>query len=117
MRFEFAEGSAKLLLNPVNLVEELATVDIELAATKFPVRSQQEVVLEDLILIRIQRTPAYKTEVGNKFLIFQPPHGFSLPAWISFQRHPADVFLFRATLPKTRIASAKNRPKNAIAGS
>jgi hypothetical protein len=50
VRLHFPVNSAEFLLNAVDGVEERAAVDAHSAAAEFPVRSQQEVESENLVV-------------------------------------------------------------------
>lgn len=115
MRLELAKRPSELLLDAVHLVEKRAAVEIQFSAAQFPIGAEQEMILEQPVLLLIEDAPAHQTEVGNKFLILQPPNGFSLSPGIGLERHSADVFLLGSTLPKPHIASAENGPKYTIA--
>ncbi len=85
MGFEFPERLAQLLLDAIDLMEESAAVDLHLAAAEFPVRSEKEVIFEELVLPFRKGPAAHQTKVGDKFLIFQAPYRFPLASRVGLE--------------------------------
>ncbi len=69
MRLQFSERAPELLLDPVHLVEERSTVDLQLPAAELPIRAQEKVVLEHLVLILFERSPADQAEISDILLV------------------------------------------------
>jgi len=47
--FQFAENAPEFLLNPIDRVKEISSIDVQLARAKLPVRTKQEVIPEQFI--------------------------------------------------------------------
>ena len=114
MRLELTERLAKLLFDPIHLMEKSAPIDLQLAAAQLPVRTEQEMILEHLVLPLGESPPAHQTEVSDELFVFQSPHGFALATRIRLQGHAADVLLLGGALPEPRVAGAENGAKYAI---
>jgi len=57
--FKLAEGPAQFALDPVNGVEEVATIHIQPPGAELPVRAQQEVEAEEPVVFLIEYAAAY----------------------------------------------------------
>ncbi|MBV8867390.1 MAG: hypothetical protein JO210_18480 [Acidobacteriaceae bacterium] len=84
MRFQLTERPSEFLLDAIHLMEKGPTVDIELTAAEFPIRSEKEMVSKDFVFAIGEGTPAYKAKIGNKLLVFKTPDGLPLPTRVRF---------------------------------
>jgi hypothetical protein len=50
VRLQFPENAAEFLLNPVHRVKKSASINIHPAAAEFPIRSQQKMKFENLVI-------------------------------------------------------------------
>jgi hypothetical protein len=115
IRFEFGENPPEPVFNPVNRVEKGSAVHPQLPGTEPPIRAQQEVKPENLILKIVEHTTANQTKVG--YIVFSlarvgPPPFF---AATEFKGNTAGVGCVGNTIPKTVVAGPKNGPEYALA--
>jgi hypothetical protein len=97
-------------------MEEISTVHLELPAAELPVCPEKKVIPEDRMFVLGEHPLAHQTEIGYVLLIFASPGPSSLPPGDHFERNPAQVFFFRGTVAKPRVAGAENGAKDAVAG-
>jgi hypothetical protein len=71
--FEFPKHAAQFLFDPVDGVEEIPAVHVKLRAAQFPVRSEQEVIVENAILRFRQSSFADQTKVCCKLFVLATP--------------------------------------------
>lgn len=116
VRLNFPQGTAQLLLDAVNLVEEGSAIHLHLPAAELPISREQKMKTEETELLRREGSSGDQQKVRYVLLVFHPPAvaGIFTPR-VLLQPNAADVFLPCGTKPKTVIASAKDGSQNTIA--
>jgi len=97
-------------------MKECAPVDMETPAAKFPIRTEQEVEAEYIVFERGEHATADETKISDIFFGFTAVSHAGIFAAADLQLDPAQVFLFAGAVSKTRVASAKDGPEDAVAG-
>jgi hypothetical protein len=96
-------------------MKEGAAIQVQLAATEFPVRPQDKVISEEPVFVIVQHPAADEAKVGNVLFplarVAPPP----IAAAAELERNRADVIRATGEFPKTVETCAKNRTKYAIA--
>jgi hypothetical protein len=96
-------------------MKEGAAIHLQLAATQFPVRPQDEVKSEKPVFIIVQHSTADEAKVGNVFFTLARIGPPAIAAAAELQGNRTGVIRLSGKLPKTVETRAKNRPKYAIA--
>ena len=89
-------------------MKEVAPVKLEPAAAQLPVRTEEEVVIENTVFLRIEHAPGDKAEIGDVLFILAAPATGHVPPRGELQRHAAQVLLFSDTVTKPRVAGAED---------
>jgi len=108
--FQLPEDAPQFLLNPIDLVEEITPIHLQLPAAELPVRTEEEMKLEKLILGRIEKAFADQTEIGYIFFILSAPDLAAIPPADDCEPRLADMFFFLDAIPESGIAEPEYIP-------
>jgi hypothetical protein len=90
---QFPKDTAQSLLHPIYGVEESSAIQLEFLAAQLPVRAQEEMTSENLVLELGQSPFADETEVGRKLFVFAAPCASAVFTRQRVKRHFAHEFL------------------------
>jgi hypothetical protein len=96
-------------------MKEGAAIHVQLAATEFPVRSEDKVKPEKPVFVIVQHPAADEAKVGKVLFPFARIGPPAIAAAAELQGNSPDVIRIRGKLPKTVETRAKNCTKYAIA--
>lgn len=118
MRLQFAEGTAKALLDPINLMKESAAINPELPSAKLPVAATEVMQLKQFPGKRVRSECALRSqhEIRHVLFVFEAPRAGTLAARVGRERNAAD--LCRAhenAVAIPRVATSEGRSMDAVA--
>jgi hypothetical protein len=97
-------------------VKKVAAVDAQPVAAQLPVGAKQEMKLENAMFEFVKDTAAYQTEVRHVFFVLAAPRITALWSARKLQRNLTHVLFLRGTVAESRVAGAKDRPEDTVAG-
>ena len=112
---DLGEGSSECSFDPIDGMKEVSTVHFELPGAELPVGAQEEVVAEESMICVIERSPAYRTEVGHVFFLFSGVDAPAARAGAEFPGNRTEGRPSGVAIPETGKTGPENGPKNAIA--